>query len=203
MFEEIKSPPMDKLTALKKQQEAENVSTNYVDNAYVSTVETTPAHNPRIVGRAIASVINYIVTDAFNLTEDEHRWLGLQLGKIMRPLESLPTEILLSSVIQEISTGEYSKRLFDYQPKPSIPNEFYSNVRMALLEDWVTVISSAILSSYPTVKPMVQAATVGQIYGMLSTLGLTNDIETSRKSTYLPNAVKYLINKRNSELLED
>lgn len=196
MFEEIKTPPVDKINALQKQQET-NIEP-VLTQTEIPAIITNAQENPRVVGRAIASVVNYIITDAFNLTEDEHQWLGFQLGKLMKPLESLPTEVLLSSVRQEIMTGEYSKRLFDYQPKSTIPNEFYQNVRVALLEDWVTVISSAILSSYPTAKPMVQAATVGQIYGMLVTLGLTNEIETSRKSTYLPNAVKYIVNNKNT-----
>lgn len=194
MFEEIKSPPVDKINVLQKQKEFTEQPSDL--NPDITSIITSGYDNPRIVGRAIASVVNYIITDAFNLTEEEHQWLGFQLGKLMKPLESLPTEVLLSSVRQEIMKGEYSKRLFDYQPKSVIPEEFYQNVRMALLEDWVAVISSAILSSYPTAKPMVQAATVGQIYGILATLGLTNEIETSRKSTYLPNAVKYIINNK-------
>ena len=193
MFENIKTPPVDKIDVLKKQEEAHVEEKPYT---VAKIPSQTTQDNPRVVSRAIASVVNYIITDAFNLTEEEHQWLGVQLGKIMKPLETLPTEVLLSSVRQEINTAEYSKRLFNYQQKTEIPNEYYTNVKTALLEDWVTVISSAILSSYPNSKPMVQAATVGQIYGLLVDLGLTNDAETSRKSTYLPNAVKYIVNNK-------
>jgi hypothetical protein len=193
-MKEIPLPP--KVQILLEQQEHSLPSPSDGTNQD-TIIETTEAKNPRETGRAIASVINFLLTDSFNLSEREHEWLGYQLGKIIKPLETLPAEIVLASVNKELETGEYSARLFNYRQNPEIPENLYGKTKTALLEDWVTVISSAILSSYPTAKPMIQAATVGQIYAVLSELGLTNSIETSRRSVYLPNAVRYLLNQKN------
>lgn len=152
--------------------------------------------NPREVSRAIVSVLTFLVTDSFNLSESEQQWLGYQLGKTVKPLEALPAEVLLASVSKEMETGEFSGRLFNYQQDPEMPEEFYRNVRVALLEDWVTVVSAAVLSSYPTAKPMIQTTIVGQIYGILSELGLTNNPDTSRRSIYLPNSVRHVLNSK-------
>jgi hypothetical protein len=191
-MKEIPLPP--KVQTLIEQQEKPTLEMETVKE---EPIETTEAKNPRETGRAIASVINFLLTDSFNLSEREHEWLGYQLGKIIKPLETLPAEVVLASVNKELETGEYSARLFNYRQNPELPENLYGKTKTALLEDWVTVISSAILSSYPTAKPMVQAATVGQIYAVLSELGLTNSIETSRRSVYLPNAVRYLLNQKN------
>lgn len=190
-MKEIPLPP--KVQTLIEQQDKTLPKIEEVKEAPITYTEQK---NPRETGRAIASVINFLLTDSFNLSEREHEWLGYQLGKIIKPLETLPAEVMLASVNKEIETGEYSERLFNYKQSAEIPETLYGKTKTALLEDWVTVISSAILSSYPTAKPMVQAATVGQIYAVLSELGLTNSIETSRRSVYLPNAVRYLLNQK-------
>jgi len=182
----------EKLDVLIEQKETrQNI------NAELGNLETkTAPQNPRIVSRAIVSVLTFLIADSFNLKEEEQQKLGYDLSKIIKPLESLPAEVILASVNKEMETGEYSKRLFNYIQKPEIPEEFYRNVKTALLEDWVAVISAAILSSYPTAKPMIQTTIIGQIYAVLLELGLTNDIQTSRKSVYLPNSIKYVLNQK-------
>lgn len=150
----------------------------------------------KTVARAISSVVNYIITDAFNLSDEEHIWLGYQLGKILKPLEFIQPTIILGAVKRELSTGDYSERLFNYSQSEKIQQSVNPSIRKASLEDWTTVISSAILSSYPEARPMVQAAVVGSIYGMLQELGLSNDMEQSRQSMYLPNAVRYALNAK-------
>lgn len=153
-------------------------------------------YNAKEVAHAIRSVVNYIVSDAFNLSEEEHMWLGYQLAKIMKPLEFINPSIVLGAVRRELNTKEYSERLFNYKPSSKIFQPAQKAVRTATLEDWTTVISSAILSSYPEARPMVQASVIGSVYGMLQELGLTNDVDESRQSMYLPNAVRYALNTR-------
>lgn len=148
------------------------------------------------VAHAIRSVVNYIISDAFNLSEEEHLWLGYQLAKIMKPLEFINPSIVLGAVRRELTTKEYSERLFNYKQSGRIFQPAQKMVRTATLEDWTTVISSAILSSYPEARPMVQASVIGSVYGMLQELGLDNDTEISRQSMYLPNAVRYALNTR-------
>ena len=148
------------------------------------------------VAHAIRSVVNYIVSDAFNLSEEEHLWLGYQLAKIMKPLEFITPTIILGAVRRELNTKEYSERLYNYKQSSRIFQPAQKFVRTATLEDWTTVLSSAILSSYPEARPMVQASVVGSIYGMLQELGLSNEVEESRQSMYLPNAVRYALNTK-------
>lgn len=152
--------------------------------------------DPKTVARAISSVVNYIISDAFNLSDEEHIWLGYQLGKIIKPLEFITPTIVLGAVKRELSTGDYSERLFNYKPTEKVHYSVSPIVRNASLEDWTTVISSAILSSYPDARHMVQASVIGSIYGMLAELGLSNDPEKSRQSMYLPNAVRYALNAK-------
>lgn len=153
-------------------------------------------YDAKEVAHAIRSVINYIVSDAFNLSEEEHLWLGYQLAKIMKPLEFINPSIVLSAVRRELNTKEYSERLFNYKQSNKIFIPAQKAVRTATLEDWTTVISSAILSSYPESRPMVQTSVIGSVYGMLQELGLSNDKEESRQSMYLPNAVRYALNSK-------
>lgn len=160
----------------------------------VSNVEEKT--EPKTVARAITSVVNFIISDAFNLSDEEHIWLGYQLGKIIKPLEFIKPTIVLGAVKRELSTGDYSERLFNYKQTEKVHYSVSPIVRNASLEDWTTVISSAILSSYPDARHMVQASVIGSIYGMLAELGLSNDPEKSRQSMYLPNAVRYALNAK-------
>ena len=153
-------------------------------------------YDAKQVAHAIRSVVNYIVSDAFNLSQEEHLWLGYQLAKIMKPLEFITPSIVLGAVRRELNTKEYSERLFSYKPSEKIFQPAQKIVRTATLENWTTVISSAILSSYLEARPMVQASVIGSVYGMLQELGLSNDLDDSRQSMYLPNAVRYALNTR-------
>lgn len=160
-------------------------------------VSSATSLKPKETARAIAVVINYIVSDAFNLNEEENLWLSYNLNKVLKPLEFLEPHVIMGAVRRELETGEYSNRMFQYTPRPISQYPNMTQVRMATLEDWTTVISSAVLASYPDVRPMVQASIVGSIYGLFSELGLTNEISTTRQSFYLPNAVRYALNAKN------
>lgn len=153
-------------------------------------------NDSKTVARAITSVVNYIISDAFNLSDEEHIWLGYQLGKIIKPLEFITPTIVLGAVKRELSTGDYSERLFNYKQSNQVYYSASPAVRNASLEDWTTVIAAAILSSYPDARHMIQASVIGSIYGMLAELGLSNNPEESRQSMYLPNAVRYALNAK-------
>jgi hypothetical protein len=160
--------------------------------------ETAPQrdYDAKQVARAINSVINFIISDAFNLSDEENIWVGYHLNKILKPLEFIKPTIILGAVKRELNYGEYSERLFAYKQNENIQNAIPVVVRTAGLEDWTTVISAAILSSYPDARPMIQASVVGSVYGMLAELGISNDITLSRQSTYLPNAVRFVLNAK-------
>lgn len=153
-------------------------------------------YDAKQVAHAISAVVNYIISDAFNLSEEENLWVGYHLAKILKPLEFMKPTIILGAVKRELTYGEYSERLFNYQTQENISHAIPAVVRTATLEDWTTVISAAILSSYPDARPMVQASVVGSVYGMLEELGLSNDVNLSRDSVYLPNAVRFVLNNK-------
>lgn len=167
----------------------------------VSATDEDDLPNPRSydakqVARAISSVINYIISDAFNLSEEEHIWVGYHLSKILKPLEFVKPNIMLGAVKRELMCGEYSERLFQYKQDEDITQAIPAAVRTASLQDWTSVISAAILSSYPDARPMIQASVVGSVYGMLEELGISNDPQLSRASSYLPNAVRFVLNNK-------
>lgn len=138
---------------------------------------------------ALSSVLNYILTDAFALKPEESMFISLHLGTILSPLEPLLPTAVPMSVEQELTTGEYSNRMFDV--KSGQYDKVIPGVSNGLLDDWVEVMSEIVLSCYPDVRPMISARIIGGFYGLLTELGVTRREETSRRSIYLPNAVRY------------
>lgn len=147
---------------------------------------------------ALSSVLNYIITDAFDLDPEESLWVGYQLGQILLPLERLLPSAVLGSVRQEMTTQEYSNRMLTRASVWSGPKVKYvrdPSIRAAPVSDWVESLSQIVLSSYPNLRPMLQSTIIGSIHGLLTELGVTSDPKTSRPSLYLPNAVRYLLKK--------
>lgn len=148
---------------------------------------------------ALSSVINYIITDAFNLNPEESLWVGYHLGEILSPLKNIIPTAILGAVQREIETGEYSNRMFDRTSRPSYGTDttFTAGVRYAPVSDWVEGISEIVLGSYPNLRPMIRSSIVGSIHGLFTELGVGDDPRTSRASSYLPNGVRYLIGNNN------
>lgn len=153
--------------------------------------------------RALSTVINYIITDAFGLDAEESMWLGYNLNQVLDPLNDLLPTYILAAVNREMSDEEYSTRLMNLL---SDPNRIQSTavvntdgVKYATLNDWVEGTSEIILGSYPRVRPMYKSRIVGSIHGLFTELGLTNDLKKSRASLYLPNSVRFLLESRRGE----
>jgi nicotinamide mononucleotide adenylyltransferase len=150
--------------------------------------------NPNNVN-ALSSVMNYIITDAFNLSTEESMWVGYHLGNILSPLNNIIPSALMGAVKQEMSTREYSNRLFKRGEVSSLPETEKSGVRYAPIENWVESLSEVVLSSYPNLRPMIKSSIIGSIHGLLTELGI-NSTKKSRGSLYLPNAVRHLLGNR-------
>lgn len=153
--------------------------------------------------RALSTVINYIITDAFGLNAEESMWLGYNLTTVLEPLSDLLPQSILIAVDQEMVSEEYSDRLMNLL---SDPNRIISNsiaktpgVKYATLSAWVEGVSEIILSSYPNIRPMYKSRLVGSVYGLFQELGLTSDLATSRASLYLPNSIRYIISKEEED----
>lgn len=147
---------------------------------------------------ALSSVINYIVTDAFNLDPEESLWVGYRLEIVLSPLRHIPPKVILAAVDRELSCGEYSNRMIQRVSRSSAmtayaDTSFSLGVRYAPVSDWVEGISDIVLNSYPNLKPMLKSSIVGSINGLFIELGVSDDPRKSRSSLYLPTSVRYLI----------
>ncbi len=149
--------------------------------------------------KALATVMNYIVTDAFGLQAEESMWVGYHLNNILKPLRSIIPTTVLIAVDHEIYWSEYSNRLISLVANNErgqyLNVKDGQGVKYAPLTDWVEWIGEIILSSYPTLRPMIRSAIIGSIHGLFQELGLSNDVKDSRASLYLPSSVRYLIGK--------
>jgi len=151
-------------------------------------------YNQRVVN-ALSSVINYIITDAFNLSTENSLFVAFHLGQIFEPLKHIKPDALLAAVQKEMDCGEYSKRMFQRETMPikNTDTSYSTGVRYASVSDWVEGLSEIVLGSYSDLRPMIQSSIVGSIHGLLTELGVGDDPRKSRASQYLPNSVRYLI----------
>lgn len=152
-----------------------------------------PQVSPHDVCAGIASVINFIITDAFNLTEEENMWVSYHLKSILEPVSILRPRVLLAAVKQELESKEYSDKLFNRNWATSGYAQVEAHVRYAPLEDWVESLSEIILVSYPDLRPLIKSSIIGSILGVMAELGVSDDIRESRGSMYLPTAVRRLV----------
>lgn len=144
---------------------------------------------------ALSSVINFIITDAFNLTPEDSLWVAYHLGEILSPLQNIAPSALLGAVQRELEVGEYSTRMFERTNRTmyTADPQFSAGVRYAPVSDWVEGISEIVLGSYPYLRPMIRSSIVGSIHGLFTELGVGDDPRQSRASGYLPNGVRYLL----------
>ena len=144
---------------------------------------------------ALSSVINYIITDAFNLDGEESLWVAYHLGEILSPLKNILPSAYLGAVQRELECGEYSGRMIEKAKKNNHEesSSFTPGVRYAPVSDWAEGISEIVLGSYPNLRPMIRSSIVGSIHGLFIELGVGDNPRQSRASSYLPNSVRYLL----------
>jgi hypothetical protein len=150
--------------------------------------------------KALATVINYVITDAFGLKAEESVWVGYHLNKILKPLRNIIPTTVLISVDQEMYSSEYSNRLMSLvannEQGQYLNTKDEEGVRFAPLTDWVEWVGEVILFSYPTLRPMIKSAIIGSVYGLFQELGLSEDPKNSRASLYLPNSIRFISNQQ-------
>lgn len=180
-------------------------SLNILNEILADTVPSEPREKEKLekaerASKALCTVLNYTITDAFGLEAEESMWVGYHLNKILKPLNKIIPTTVLIAVDREMYCAEYSRRLMDLvadnerghyiDVKDSDPS-----VKYAPLSDWVEWIGEVVLSSYPTIRPMIRSAIIGSIHGLFQELGINEDPQKSRASLYLPNSIRYLANK--------
>lgn len=150
---------------------------------------------------ALSSVVNYIITDAFNLTSDESFWVGMMLNTSLEPLKTIIPSATLGAVRQELSIGTYSQRLFERASIPANatqPTTYDKNVEYASVSDWTEGICEIILSGYPHLRPILKTRIIGSVYGIFRELGV-GETSKSRPSIYLPTNIRFLLRKNEKE----
>lgn len=162
-------------------------------------VKAPVKHSLQDISNSVASVMNYIITDAFDLSQEESFWVGYELGNVLSPVSALRPRVYLSAVKQELDNGQYSHKLFERNwdeagktSKKEAANP-YESARQAPIGDWAEMLSEIVLVSYPDLRSFIAASVIGSIYGILTELGLTDNERTSRRSMYLPTSIRHLV----------
>jgi len=167
------------------------------DVEYSPSDKLNTAHSAPRTTNALSSVINYIVTDAFNLAPEESLWVGYRLEEVLSPLRNIAPHVVPAAVDRELACGEYSNRMIRRVSGSGDAgygdSSFTLGVRYAPVSDWVEGISDLVLNSYPDLKPMLRSSIVGSINGLFMELGVSDDPRKSRSSLYLPTSVRYII----------
>lgn len=149
--------------------------------------------DPKTISNALSAVINFILTDAFNLTEEENMWVSYHLNSILEPVSVLRPRVLLAAVKREVDEQEYSDKLFNRNWREAGFLNVEAEVRYAPLDDWVEALSEIVLVSYPDLRPLLKSSIIGSIHGVMTELGVSEDINESRGSVYLPTAIRHLV----------
>jgi hypothetical protein len=152
-------------------------------------------HSLQDISNAVASVMNYLLTDAFDLTQEESFWVGYELQTLLSPVSALVPRMYLAAVKQELNTNEYSEKMFsrNWDEAGNVQTEQNNSSKQAPISDWAEMLSEIVLVSYPDLRSFIAASVIGSIYGILAELGLTEDLKTTRKSLYLPTAIRHLV----------
>lgn len=156
--------------------------------------EISHAYDSRTV-TAIATVVTYTLTDAFDLVAEESIWVGWHVQEILEPLRKEHPESLQVAVKQELDTFVYSNALFERSQNVGAVHPQNAKVKYASRDDWTEALTEIIFASYPDLRPMTKARIIGSVSGLLDELGVTND-KNSRASLYLPNSLRYIIQNR-------
>lgn len=172
----------------------EIIDSNTIESRFLKSAEAE-----RTVS-ALNSVINYIITDAFNLTAEESVWIGVLISEALEPLKTIIPSATFGAVRQELNTGEYTRRLFERTNTPEIFSistiQYDESVKYATASDWAEGICEIILVSYPRLRPMLESRIIGSIYGIFRELGVSDDLSKSRPSLYLPTNIRFLLRSK-------
>lgn len=156
--------------------------------------EMVKAYDDQTVN-AITVVVNWTMSDAFDLTAEETIWLGWKLQEVLSPLRTEHAENIQAAVKQELDTFVYSAALFERSHEKGALHAQLADVKYASLDEWTKAITEIVFASYPDLRPMIAARIVGSISGLFYELGLRND-KKSRASIYLPTALRYIVAQR-------
>jgi hypothetical protein len=147
---------------------------------------------------SLGNVVNFIISDAFNLTSEETIWVSMMLTSALEPLKKVIPSATMGAVTQEMLNGIYSLRMFERDGQPNLGKEIVYNdsIKFASATDWTEGIYQIVYASYPNLRPAISSRIIGSIYGVFTELGVKENPKESRVSSYLPNNIRYLLNQQ-------
>ena len=139
---------------------------------------------------AMRTVILQVVTEAFDLYDEERLWLGYHLDNLFAPLLELTPHAVPLPVRQEMLDGTYTRllELRNVAKKHNPEQKFNKQVLQASSEEWVEVLLSPVFSSYQ-LRPLVESSMRGQMLGLLHELGV-DDLNNPRPTMFLPSDLR-------------
>lgn len=192
--------PRSEISAVLTREQVEAFEQKYHTENKQANDALSKLENQAIVS-ALSVVLTYAIADAFSTTMEESMWIEYQMNDILAPLAQYTPVSTFIAVKQELMNKMYSEKLMtqlrsdldDCRAGLNPPTGDGKDVRYALLQDWAQILSEAVLTMYPHARQMIKTRIIGTLYGLLEEIGVTNDPKTSRKSTYLPTAVRYAL----------
>lgn len=139
---------------------------------------------------AFRTVVLQIISEAFDLYDEESLWLGYHMDTVFAPLmDTFPHTVPLA-VRQEMLDGTYS-RLLELRSKAKRlqgQTTYDANVLHASAEEWADALLSPVFSCY-SLRPLTESGMRGNMLGLLKELGVGSKTNP-RGATYLPNDLR-------------
>lgn len=139
---------------------------------------------------AFRVVLLHLLTEAFDLREEEMLWTGYHLDSALAPLLDLSPHSVPFPVRQEMLVGSYS-RLLALRAKAHLVRGGSTQdpkVSHAGVSEWADALMEPVISSYQ-LRPLTEATMRGQMVGLLRELGVGNSV-APRGATHLPTELR-------------
>jgi hypothetical protein len=142
---------------------------------------------------AFKIVVLQVMTEAFDLFDEEHMWLGFHLDTMFSPLLDLTPHTVPLPVRQEAQNGTYSRQLELRHRAKTVRGQavFNANVLQATREDWASALLNPVFASY-VMRPLSESSMRGQMLGLLAELGI-GDPGNPRGALFLPTDLRLQI----------
>ena len=143
---------------------------------------------------AARTVILQVVSEAFDLYDEEEMWLGYHLDNVLAPLLDVLPHTVPLAMRQEMLDGTYSRQL-ELRGRAKLLRgqaKYDSGVLNATVADWVEALLGPIFMSY-RLRPLVEDSIRGQLAGLLRELGVGN-AKNPRGALFLPNDLRMQLN---------
>ena len=145
------------------------------------------------VQSAFATTITYMIADAFQLESEEISWFNYKIKELICEFTLIKNASLPNSVSHELKTNHYSQNLSslvgDTRDKSDMQELVNAN-------DWLDVIMDMLKETFD-INPIALAKTRATMGEALRKLGI-GEKSNPRNALYLPNAIRYMVSRRDA-----